>query len=86
MAVFRTVENRRSMVRATASGQTCAINPNGRITAMAPPFTEAWLRAEVPLVKTAAFYTRHGDYLPWLFISAACALLIGGIIIRIMGQ
>jgi apolipoprotein N-acyltransferase len=84
MAVFRTVENRRAMARSTASGQTCAIDPNGRITAMAPPFTESWIRVELPVLTLTTVYTRYGDYLPWFFISAACALLIGGFIIRII--
>ena len=84
MAVFRTVENRRSMARSTASGQTCAIDPNGRIVAMAPPFTESWIRVELPVLRTATLYTRYGDYLPWFFIAAAGALLIGGFIIRII--
>jgi apolipoprotein N-acyltransferase len=84
MAVFRSVENRRSMARSTASGQTCAIDPGGRIIALAPPFTESWIGVEVPIIKAVTPYTRYGDYLPWFFISAACALLIGGVIIRIM--
>ena len=80
MAVFRSVENRRSMVRSTSSGQTCGIDPNGKILAMAPPFTEAWLVAEVPIVTVSAFYTRHGDWLPPIFISLSAILLIFGIV------
>ena len=77
-AVFRAVENRRSMVRSTSSGQTCAIDPNGRILAMAEPFTEAWLVAEVPVVTPSTIYTRYGDYLGVFFTWAAIALLISG--------
>ena len=80
MAVFRAVENRRSMVRSTASGQTCAVLPNGKIIAMAPPFTESYLYAEVPLLSSKTFYTRHGDYLGLFFVLAALVLLITGII------
>jgi apolipoprotein N-acyltransferase len=80
MAVFRAVENRRSMVRATASGQTCGILPNGRVIAMAPPFAEAWLTVEIPLVKGYTAYTRCGDFLAIGFLAAAIILLIiGGI-------
>jgi apolipoprotein N-acyltransferase len=78
MAVFRAVENRRSMVRSTASGQTCAVDPNGRVIALAPPFTEAALTAEVPVVTPNSFYTRFGDFLAPLFIAAAIILLIFG--------
>jgi apolipoprotein N-acyltransferase len=71
MAVFRAVENRRSLVRSTASGQTCAIDPHGRILAMAPAFTPAWLAAEVPLMDTITLYTRWGDYVPVLSLGFA---------------
>jgi len=76
MAVFRAVENYRPMVRAASSGQTCAIDPNGRITAMAPPFTEIALNVTVPLVKKTAIYTLFGDYLAIFFVFLAAALLI----------
>jgi apolipoprotein N-acyltransferase len=84
MAVFRAVENRRSMVRATASGQTCSVDPNGRILAMAEPFTEAALTVTVPIVSPASLYTRFGDWLPAVFIIAAFSLLITGIILYII--
>ena len=80
MAVFRAVENNRSMVRATASGQTCGIAPNGTIIAMAPPFTEAWLTVAIPVIKGNTVYTGWGDA-----PAAACTalafflLLFGGI-------
>jgi apolipoprotein N-acyltransferase len=78
MAVFRAVENGRSMVRATASGQTCGITPDGRVIAMAPPFTEAWLTVAVPVVKNDTVYTRRGDFLAAGFTAAAAALLLFG--------
>jgi len=84
MAVFRAVENRRSMVRSTASGQTCAIDPNGRILAMAEPFTESYLSAEVPVVTPLTLYTRFGDYLGLAFTFAALLVLIVGIILYII--
>jgi apolipoprotein N-acyltransferase len=87
MAVFRTVENRRSMVRSTSSGQTCAIDPNGRILVMAEPFTEAWLSAEVPVLNSPlTFYTRHGDYLGKAFTGIVFFLLIIGTTSYIMSS
>jgi len=76
MAVFRAVENYRPMVRATSTGQTCAIDPNGRITAMSAPSTETYLNVTVPLVKKTAIYTLYGDYLAIFFVFLALALLI----------
>jgi len=76
MAVFRAVENYRPMVRSTSTGQTCAIDPNGRITAMAAPFTETYLNVTVPLVNKTAIYTLYGDYLAIFFVFLASTLLI----------
>jgi apolipoprotein N-acyltransferase len=85
MAVFRAVENRRAMVRSTASGQTCAVDPSGRVLALAPPFTEAWLNVEVPVVSGFwSLYTRFGDFLPRIFTALAFALLIIGSVFRIL--
>jgi apolipoprotein N-acyltransferase len=79
-AVFRAVENCRPMVRSTVSGQTCIIDPNGRITAMAKPFTEAWLKGTVPIVKENTLYTKYGDYLGFIFtLSAAIMLILGAL-------
>jgi apolipoprotein N-acyltransferase len=79
MAVFRAVENRRSMVRSTASGQTCGIDPNGKILAMAPPFAEAWLTVEVPIVAGTSLYTRYGDMWARLFLLAVIIILPVGV-------
>ncbi len=78
MAVFRAVENRRSLVRSTASGQTCAVDPNGKILAMAEPFVETQLTVEVPIVRDATLYTKHGDFLALLFVALAAAAMAYG--------
>jgi apolipoprotein N-acyltransferase len=83
MAVFRAVENRRSLVRATASGQTCAVDPYGRVIALAPPFAEAWITVEVPLLSGETLYTAWGDYLGRFFVLLSLALLILGLLSRI---
>jgi apolipoprotein N-acyltransferase len=78
MAVFRAVENRRSMVRSTASGQTCGIDPNGKILAMAEPFAETQLTVEIPLVKPDSLYTKYGDFFARICTAAAVVILIAG--------
>jgi apolipoprotein N-acyltransferase len=80
MAVFRAVENYRAMVRSTATGQTCAINPIGRVIAEAPPFEEAWINVNVPIVKGNTIYNLYGDYLGFLFFCAAVTLLLFGFV------
>jgi apolipoprotein N-acyltransferase len=84
MAVFRAVENRRSLVRATASGQTCAVDPNGKILAMAQPFTGTFLNVQVPLMTKQTLYTRWGDLWGILFSAAAVVVLLLGTIKAIM--
>jgi apolipoprotein N-acyltransferase len=84
MAVFRAVENRRSMARSTASGQTCGVDPNGRVLAMASPFSESWITVELPVMKARTIYTGYGDYLARFFVIAAFVLLITGLLIRII--
>ncbi|MDR1971543.1 MAG: apolipoprotein N-acyltransferase [Treponema sp.] len=84
MAVFRAVENRRSMVRSTASGQTCAVSPDGRVIALSPPFTESWITVEVPVLSGQTLYTVYGDYLGRFFAVSSAALLLLGLASRIL--
>ncbi len=74
-ALFRAVENRRPMVRATCSGFTTYITARGRIHTPSAPFYEpAWLTVDVPVVRRGeTFYTRTGDWFPWA--SGALVLL-----------
>ncbi|GAB6391686.1 MAG: apolipoprotein N-acyltransferase [Treponematales bacterium] len=86
MAVFRAVENRRAMVRATASGQTCGIDPNGKVLAMAAPFIETALTVEVPVLTGSSGYGKMGDALPLVCACAAAALLMMRIIQSRLGK
>jgi len=62
-AVFRAVENRRPLVRATNNGITCVVNEQGFIRARCLPFIQASLSYElnVPGGREQTFYTKHGD-------------------------
>jgi apolipoprotein N-acyltransferase len=77
MAVFRAVENRRSVVRSTNAGMTNIIDPNGKILRSLPPFVEGFLSGTVPVhAGPATRYTRWGDWLPpvlLLLSGAGCA-------------
>lgn len=68
-ALFRAVENRRPMLRATASGVTAHVDSAGRIRGTLPSYVEAVLIADVEVGGGTTPYSRMGDWFP-----AACGL------------
>jgi apolipoprotein N-acyltransferase len=76
-AVFRAVENRRPLVRATNNGVTCVVSEHGFIRSHCVPFVQGSLSCElsVPAEHKVTFYTRHGD----VFLAACAALSVLGI-------
>lgn len=84
MAVFRTVENRRSMVRSTNGGITTAIDPNGHIMEMFPPFVEGYMVKDVPVyTATGTVYTSWGNWFAFLALIVSVGGLIVGIAARL---
>lgn len=65
MAVFRSVENRRSTIRGTNSGITCLITPDGSIQGEMEPFKMYWKIWTVPIYSGDTYgttlYTRTVD-------------------------
>jgi apolipoprotein N-acyltransferase len=61
MAVFRAVENRRSLTRAANTGISVFVDPVGRILGETPLFEEAVRTGSVPIMEERGFYTRWGD-------------------------
>jgi len=79
MAVFRSIENRRGLVRAANTGFSGFIGPAGRILEGAGFDTPATLARNVPLMGTTTVYTRAGD-----LFAAGClvvSLVAGGCIL-----
>ena len=70
MARMRAIENRRWLLRATNTGITASIDPNGRIMADVARDKQTTLRAQYDLVTGTTFYTRRGDWFAW-----ACAII-----------
>lgn len=85
MAVFRAVENRVPLVRSTASGQTCMVDPNGRVVAMAPAFEETYLVCRVPVLAELpkTFYRIWGDLWGILFAAVSAITLATGMLTRL---
>jgi len=63
-ATLRTIENRRTLVRAGTSGFTGIIDPNGKILTSLPLFTKGEITYDVPIYNDhKTFYTKHGQFM-----------------------
>ncbi len=79
IAVFRAIENRRTVVRSTNGGITCSIDPNGKIIDMLEPFIEGYLVTTVPVFTGKnTLYTELGDWFALLSLALSVILLLGG--------
>ncbi|MFQ3619802.1 MAG: apolipoprotein N-acyltransferase [Spirochaetales bacterium] len=80
-AVFRAIENRRSVVRCSNGGMTCVIDPNGKILQILDPFIEGYLIGTVPVyISTQTLYTKWGDWFAQLCLLLGISLLAVGTI------
>ena len=66
MNVFRAVENRVAVARATNTGISCVIDPQGRIMGLVTEqgkclFVEGFLTKTLPRAQPHSFYTRYGE-------------------------
>lgn len=75
MAVFRAVENKRTLIRSANTGISGFIHPTGRIVAKTDIFQDAILTKTVPILKNQTFYTRYGDIFA-LLCSAMCFITL----------
>jgi apolipoprotein N-acyltransferase len=63
---MRAVENHRWVLRATNTGVTAVIDPNGRVTFAIPRHIRSSLRAGFNYEHDLTFYAVHGDVFAWL--------------------
>lgn len=86
LAIFRSIENRKSTIRGTNSGITALILPSGHILDPMEPFTKGWKIYDVPVYvhHPDTIYTRHEDFLAIGAIYLSFALLATGAILRIL--
>jgi apolipoprotein N-acyltransferase len=78
MIAVRAVENRIPLVRATNTGVTASVAPDGTISDATPLFEEAVVVDDVKLVHGASLYALLGDWL----VYASVFLVIGLVIVR----
>lgn len=72
IARLRALETGRTMLRATNTGITAAIAPDGRVLAALPPFTAGALQVEAQGFTGSTPYVRWGDALTLLLAICAC--------------
>lgn len=76
-ALFRAVENRRELLRATASGVTARVDAAGRVVDSLPDYVEASLVVEPSLAAfPTTIYTRLGDWFPLVAMGVVIGALL----------
>ncbi len=81
--LFRAVENRRPLIRSTASGLTARVDRFGRVHERLPYFVEASLVVDVPIhAPHTTIYTRFGDWFPRAML-IALALMYGASVLTL---
>jgi apolipoprotein N-acyltransferase len=76
MAVFRALENRRSLARSANTGVSALIDPLGRTAGTSPLFQPYYLVAETPLLQAKTIFVGFGHYFGLLCLLACIPLVI----------
>lgn len=76
MAVFRAVENRRTLVRSANTGFSGFIDPNGRILQSTGLFEDAALTRAVPMLSGLSPYSRTGDVFALICLALSAGLVL----------
>ena len=66
LALWRSIEFRKSMVRATNTGFTGLVDPRGVTISHLPKFKEGYLVDTLPLLEVSTLYERTGDLIAWI--------------------
>lgn len=90
MAVFRAIENRRSVIRAANTGISGFIDPSGAVITATPIFEDAAITHTVPLLLEKTYYSRFGDVFAviclGLTLISVCYTLICRLVQKSLGQ
>jgi len=76
MAVFRALENRRSLARSANTGISVLIDPLGRMAGISPLFQPYYFVAEAPLLQVKAIFVGFGHYFSLLCFLAGIPVII----------
>ncbi len=76
MAVFRSVENRRALIRSANTGISGFVDPAGRIMGRTDLYETTHINRVVPVITSGhSFYTKYTDSLPAASIAASLLIL-----------
>lgn len=76
LAMLRSVENRRALVRCSATGVTGVVSPTGELLASLPCHTEGVLVQSVPRMQGVTLYTQFGDLFAYLCTAITLGLVV----------
>ncbi len=85
MVRMRAVESHRWVVRATNTGVTATIDPEGHVVASAPRHVRTAVRVPFRWETDETFYVRHGDWFAWLCLLGVVGAF-GALAVRQRGQ
>jgi apolipoprotein N-acyltransferase len=77
MAIFRAVENRRTVIRAANTGISGFVDPAGRVVDSTHLFEDAVMTRKTPLLQELSAYTRYGDLFAMLCLTVTLMIIIG---------
>ena len=80
MAIFRAVENRRSLVRAANTGISGFIDPSGKVLEATRIFKDAVITQKVSMLEMKTFYSKFGD----VFAMACLGFCVFFIVFRVL--
>jgi len=66
LASFRSIENRRALVRVTNTGVSAFVDPVGRIVSRTGLWTRESLADRIPMLQGGTVYSLLGDWIGWL--------------------
>jgi apolipoprotein N-acyltransferase len=75
MAIFRAIENRRSLVRAANTGISGFVDPAGRVVAKTHVFEKTMITGNLPIFGQTTIYSRFGDLFANVCTAAALILI-----------
>ncbi len=78
MVRMRAIENHRWLLRATNTGVTAVIDPQGRVIRTIPRHVRASVQVPFGFCNDITFYSRHGDWFAWLCALVTSMLVLVG--------